>query len=123
VSDFLISPPARTDWRFDEEQFAGLLRRRWPDAEITPLGDEYHAAFDFTVRGPDGRRIDGSLASGGQAVWVRGDVPDGAEIAAWVRTQVPSRQDLIFYDQGYSFHVPLHEGVTPEEIAAAAGGA
>jgi hypothetical protein len=122
VSDFLISPAAETDWRFDEDEFAALLRERWPEAAITPLGDEYHAAFDFAVREPEGREIAGSLASGGQAVWVRGDVPDGAVVAAWVRSKVPGEQDLLFYDQGYSFHVPLHDGITAEQIVAAVEG-
>jgi hypothetical protein len=118
VSDFLISPPAKTDWRFGEVEFADLLRERWPEAKITPLRREYRAAFDFALTEPDGRKLDGSLAGSGQAVWVRGDVPDGAELAAWVRSKVPSEQELIFCDQGYSFHVPLHEGITAEEIVA-----
>jgi hypothetical protein len=121
VSDLLISPSRETDWRLDPDEFIRLLRDRWRDAEITEFDDpEFLAALDFRVK-LDGRQVDGNLSRDGQVVGLDGDIPEAAEFAAWLRSVVPPDQELIFYDQGYHFDVPLRPDITPEEIVAGVG--
>ena len=62
----------------------------------------------------------GYLQRDGQSVVVYGDIPEAALVAAWFREQVPPEQELIFYDDGYTFDVPLRPGATAAEIEAAA---
>jgi hypothetical protein len=122
VSDLLVSPSRETDWRFGSDAFMRMLLDRWPDAEITEFDDpEFLAALDFRVTLEDGRQLDGNLSRDGQAVGLDGDIPEAAELAAWVRSVVPPEQELIFYDQGYHFDVPLAPGITPQEIIAGVG--
>jgi len=117
VSDLLVSPSRDTDWRFDPDEFVGLLRERWPDAQVTTFDDpDFVAALDFRVELGDGRHVDGNLSRDGQLIGLDGDVREAAEVAAWVRSVVPPDQELIFWDQGYNFDVPLTEGIEPAAI-------
>jgi hypothetical protein len=119
VSDLLVSPSRETDWRLAPDEFVDLLRDRWPDAEITEFDDpDFLAALDFRVTLDDGTIVDGNLSRDGQVVGLDGDIPETAEVAAWVRSVVPAEQELIYYDQGYHFDVPLTPGVTAPEIVA-----
>ena len=121
MSDLLISPSRETDGRLAPDEFIRLLRDRWPDSEITEFDDpEFLAALDFRVK-LDGRQVDGTLSRDGQVVGLDGDIPEAAEFAAWVRSVVPPDQELIFYDQGYHFDVPLRPDITPQEIIAGVG--
>jgi hypothetical protein len=120
VSDLLVSPSKETDWRFDPDEFERLLRERWPAVEVTRFDDpDFLTALDFRVLLDDGTKVDGNLGRDGQVVGLDGDIPESAEVAAWVRSVVPADQELIFWDQGYSFDVPLTEGIQPEQIVAA----
>ena len=122
VSDLLVSPSSDTDWRLGPDEFTRMLRDRWPDAEITEFEDpEFLAALDFRVTLDDGKQVDGNLSRDGQVVGLDGDIPEAAELAAWVRSIVPPEQELIFYDQGYHFDVALTPAITPQEIVAGAG--
>jgi hypothetical protein len=122
VSDLLISPSKETDWRFDAGEFVRVLRDRWPEAEIIEFEDpEFLAALDFTVTLDDGSRVDGNLSRDGQVVGLDGDIPETAELAAWIRSVVPPEQELLFYDQGYHFDVALTPGISPPEIVAGVG--
>ena len=122
MSDLLVSPSAETDWRLAPDEFIRLLRDRWPDAEITEFEDpDFLAALDFRVPLDDGRQVDGNLSRDGQVVGLDGDIPEAAEVAAWLRSVVPAGQELIFYDQGYHFDVPLRPDITPQEIIAGVG--
>ena len=78
-------------------------------------------SFEVPVEGENPPR--GELMGDGQAVGLEGGLRESAEVAAWIRDLVPSEQELIFYDQGYHFHVPLTDGKTPDEIVAAAASA
>jgi YD repeat-containing protein len=120
LSDYLICSARETDWRFDPDDFERLLRERWPDAEITRFDDpDFLTALDFRVRLEDGTVVDGNLGRDGQIVGLDGDIPESAAVAAWVRSVVPAEQELIFMDQGYSFDIPLTDGIEPEQIVAA----
>ena len=122
MSDLLVSPSSETEWRFGSDEFMRMLHDRWPDAEITKFDDpEFLAALDFRVTLDDGRQLDGNLSRDGQAVGLDGDIPEAAELAAWVRSVVPPEQELIFYDQGYHFDVALTPEITPQEIIAGVG--
>jgi hypothetical protein len=116
-----ISPSRESPWHFGSGDFVGALLRRWPEAEIRLMdADDDFVALDFTVPLGGEHPILCSLTADGRGVWVRrSTVVQGAVVAAWVRGLVPPEQELVFYDQGYSFDVPLTPGITPEEIEAA----
>ena len=123
MSDLLVSPSRDTDWRFEPAEFVRALRARWAAAQVTTFEDpDFLAALDFSVELGDGRHVDGNLSRDGQVVGLDGDLPEAAEVAAWVRSVVPPDQELILWDQGYSFDVPLSEGIEPAAIVAAATG-
>ena len=82
---------------------------------------DFLAALDFRVTLDQGRQVDGNLSRDGQVVGLDGDIPEAAELAAWIRSVVPAGQELIFYDQGYHFDVPLRPDTTPQEIIAGVG--
>ena len=117
-----MSPSQETDWRFEPDEFVRLLRDRWPNAEVTEFDDpEFLAALDFRVTLDDGTRVDGNLSRNGQAVGLDGDIPETAEFAAWIRSVVPPARELLFYDQGFHFDVPLTPGITPQDIVTSVG--
>jgi hypothetical protein len=122
VSDFLVSPSQETDWRIEPDEFVARLRERWPDAQVTTHEPGSLAAVTFELELAGSYPPRGELMSDGQVVGLEGGLRESAEVAGWVREIVPPEQELIFYDQGYHFHVPLTEGITAGEIAAAAEG-
>jgi hypothetical protein len=116
-----ISSSRETDWRLDPREFVAALRHRWPDAEIRlrAAGDE-HAPLDFTLPSGEGHPLLCDLSADGHAVWISGaTIAQAAEIAVWLRGLVPAEQELLFYDQAFSFDVPLTPGMTPAQIEAA----
>jgi hypothetical protein len=119
MADWAISPTAETDWQFEPEDFARRLRERWPDA-ATKSTDYGNRVVEFTVRLEGGVTAEGYLAKTNDTVWLEGAPEPAAQIAAWVRQQVPDDQELSFYDQAYEAVVPLPPGITADEIAAAA---
>jgi hypothetical protein len=121
MADWAISPTTETDWQLDPDDFARRLLDHWPEAVAEP-SDRSKRAIEFTVPVGDGSQVEGYLAKSGKAVWFDGDVAPAAEVAAWLREQVPADQELSFYDQAYEVVVPLTPGVTPDEIVAAATG-
>jgi hypothetical protein len=121
VSDFLVSPPAQTDWRFDADDFAARLAEHWPDAEIVDVSHldiGAHLRFEL-VPLEGGYPLLGHLAGDGQVIGLEGGLEESAAVAEWARAVVPREQELIFWDQGYSFDVRLTEGITREQIVAA----
>jgi hypothetical protein len=116
-----ISPSRDTPWHFGSGDFVGAVLRRWPGAEIRLMdADDEHVALDFTVPLGSGPPVRCSLTADGRGVWVRrSTILQGAIVAAFVRDLVPPEQELVFYDQAYSFDVALRPGMTPEEIEAA----
>ena len=117
----LISPSRETPWHFEAGEFVRLLLERWPGADIRLMAaDNPFTTLDFELPLPGAPHpVDGSLAADGQAVWVRGDIPQGATVAEWIRSVVPAEQELVFCDQGYNFDVALVAGVTAKQIVAA----
>jgi hypothetical protein len=119
MSDFLVSPSQETAWSIDPEEFEEQLRERWPDAEVWPGDPDSQRALTFELPSVGDVPPRGRLMRDGQVVGLDGDVPESAEVASWFREVVPAQQELVFWDQGYSFHVPLTEGITRDEIVAA----
>jgi hypothetical protein len=115
--DYLVSPPAETDWRLDPADFEAALRARWPVVDFHPnTGDMY--AFDFGVE-VDGGRVDGGFARDGQVLGLGGDLFPCAQVAVWFRELVPAEQPLLFYDQGYNGHAELTPGMSAAALVEA----
>jgi hypothetical protein len=116
-----ISPSRETPWHFATGDFVAALLRRWPEAEFHLRdADDENVALAFSVPSWAGHALLGSLSADGRAVWISGaTLAEGADIAAWVRGLVPAGQELVFYDQAYSFDVPLTADMTPAQIEAA----
>jgi len=121
VTDWAVSPTAEADRQIDPDDFARRLQERWPEAIVEP-SDQSNRTIEFIVPVGDDSQVGGYLAERRKAAWFDGDVARAAEVAAWLREQVPADQELSFYDHGYEVVVPLRPGVTPDEIVAAATG-
>ena len=121
MSDWAVSPSAETDRQMDPDDFARRLQERWPEAIVEP-SDRSTRTIEFIVPVGDDSQVGGYLAKSRKAAWFDGDVAPAAEVAAWLREQVPADQELSFYDQAYEVVVPLRPGITPDEIVAAATG-
>jgi|SRR5690349_2715392 len=116
-----ISPSRETPWHFTTGDFVAAILRRWPDAEIRLHdADDDSVALSFGLPSRAGHPLLCSLSADGRAVWISGStIAEGAEIAAWVRGLVPGEQELVFYDQAYSFDVAVGPGMTAAQIEAA----
>ena len=78
------------------------------------------AVLRFNVAFTDEHQLDGWLMRDGQVVEMNGGLEESAVIAAWMRTIVPDDQELIFWDEGYHFEVPLVPGMNHHQIVDAA---
>jgi hypothetical protein len=119
VSDFLVSPSRETEWTISPDEFVERLRARWPEAQVEMADPDSLAALAFTIGFEGSYDLDGRLMSDGQVVGLDGGLEESAHVAAWVRDIVQPEQELVFWDQGYNFHVPLVSGITPQEIVEA----
>lgn len=120
MSDYLVSPPSETEWGIDPQEFVTLLRERWPDARVSTNHDDSLAVVTAEVPVAGDYPPRAILMRDRQVVGLEGGLRESAEVAVWMREIVPAEQDLIFFDQGYHFHVPLTGETTPDEIVAAA---
>jgi len=119
MSDFLVSPSSETAWQLDPGEFARRLQERWPAAQVREAAPDSLAALSFSLPIGGNHSPHGDLMRDGQVVGLEGGLAESAEVASWVREVVAAEQKLIFPDQGYSFSVPLTEGITRDEIVAA----
>jgi hypothetical protein len=116
--DYLVSPPAETEWRMDPAHFEAALRADWSVVHIHRGGADGMYAFDFAVV-VGTESVDGGFALDGQVLGLLHDVYLCAEVAAWFRTLVPAEQPLLFYDQMFNADAELRPGMTGRELAAA----
>jgi hypothetical protein len=115
---YFISPPESPNWRIESETLAEQILLRWPEAQIEKITQpESLHALSWTLRIGEWR-LDGTLTKDGTVVHLEGDVRACAVFATWFRGIVPSEQDLIFYDDGYSADVPLTPSTTEDELCA-----
>jgi hypothetical protein len=118
LESYFVSPPDETDWHIDPDDFAARLRARWPDAQVRTVTNPMRTdTLDFVIN-VGGERVDGHLDQRGQAVVIEGSPRAAAEVAAWFRSQVPTAQPLVFYDESYTNSVDLTEGLDPGDIVA-----
>jgi len=121
MADFLVSPSRPTGWRMDADAFEQGVRAASPTAQTWRSNDPNSpAVLRFNVAFTDEHQLDGWLMRDGQVVEMNGGLEESAVIAAWLRTVVSPEQELIFWDEGYHFAVPLIPGMSHHEIVDAA---
>ena len=104
------------DLHMDSGLLADEIAQRWPTVRFLERNDADNVAR-WAVRMPSNRELFGELQSSGQAIELEGDVYDAAEFARWVRTQVPDRLPLYFFDEGYTQNLPVTSGTSTAELA------
>lgn len=115
---YFISPPEKTDWRIGTDVLAKGLLTQWPDAQVEIITNPQSLhAIAWTLQIGEWR-LDGTLTKDGNVVHLDGDVRACATFALWFRTKVPTEQDLLFYDEGYSADVPLQVETTKDDLVA-----
>lgn len=113
-----ISPPEETEWRLDHEELARGIQARWPDAETCKVKNPASGhSLEWTLH-PQARVLAGSLDRTGQIVALEGHIEDCAAFALWLRTLVPTRQRLLFYDEGYSADVEIWMETNEDHLVA-----
>jgi hypothetical protein len=121
MADFLVSPSRATDWSIDVDAFEQGIRAASPTARIWRSdGEDSLAVLRFSVAFTAEAQLDGWLMRDGQVVELSGGLEESAVIAAWMRTIAPGEQELIFWDEGYHFAVPLVPGMNHRQIVEAA---
>ena len=116
MANYFVSPRVKTDLRIDLATLASNLESRWPAARIRVVSNPASAhALEWTILMSYGP-LSGSLNREGQVVALSGDVRDCAEFAVWARSQAPPSYTLVFYDEGYSSDVEIHEGAHAESL-------
>ena len=104
----------------DPEEFELRVRAASPQAQLWRSDEPGSlAVLRFNVAFTAEHGLDGWLMRDEQVVELCGGLEESAVIAAWMRTIVPADQELIFWDQGYHFEVPLIPGMDHHEIVAA----
>lgn len=105
----------------DVDAFEQDVRAASPTAQIWRSDDpDSLAVLRFNVVFTAEHELDGWLMRDAQVLELSGGLEESAVIAAWLRTVVPLEQELIFWDEGYHFAVPLIPGMKHHEIVAAA---
>ncbi|GAA6619688.1 hypothetical protein [Scytonema sp. NUACC26] len=115
--EYLITPPAETDWQINQSDFADCLMKKWSHIQlkqITNSDDYYCLEGSISVAG-DGL-LEVALHRDRQGVSLDGYLEDCAFFAVWLRSLVPQNQELVFYDQGYNVHIELKQNTTESEI-------
>ena len=115
---YFISPSEKTDWRISRDAFAKELLMQWPEAHIEMITNfQSLHALAWTLQIGEWR-LDGTLTKDANVVHLDGDIRACATFALWFRSRVPTEQDLLFYDEGYSADVPLLLETTKAELVA-----
>lgn len=119
--EYLITPPEETNWKISHSYFVNNLLRQWPNVHIQEVTkqDDYYQLEWFTKVPGQALRLDGALHRDGRGVSLDGYLEDCAKFAIWFRSLVPKRQKLVFYDQGYNYHIELTEEITESDILLA----
>lgn len=115
---FLVSFLNENEFRVDPKSFVEHLHIKWPTAEVREVsdpGDPYLLEWIL----PIGYRIDGALHRSLTTISLEGGLEDCASFAVWYRTLVPSKNGLLFFDQGYHAHVNLQDETTEQQIVDA----
>ena len=116
--EYLVTPPESTNWKINELDFIQHLEKQWSGIEIrkTANPNDYYA-IEWVVKTSEiGHRLDGALHRDGQGISLDGYLEDCARFVIWFRSLVPQTQKLVFYDQGYNYHVELETRMTESEI-------
>lgn len=115
---YFISPPEKTDLEIVPAKFIDEVSKHWQVANVQMVKNpQSNHSIEWTILLED-RRIDGSLDRAGQVVHLEGEIRDCAKFALSIRSFVSSDYKLIFYDEGYSAHVELKEGMDESQVSA-----
>ena len=113
---YFVSPQEETDWHLVPQEFSQQLTAAWPGIDVRAAeSPDAYQSLEWTLD-LDGSWVEGSLSKSGQAIHLDGDIEACARFALWVRTHVPTDQELSFYDEGYSHDVALHSSSRVEEL-------
>jgi len=89
------------EWRFDPDTFFARLQESFETVPLDPVPDGPGAESGVTVRL---RRRDFTVRlHDDKAVSIRADDVGAAQIALWVRAEVPAEVPLAFFDTAASF--------------------
>ena len=106
---------SREDLQIEASMLADELTRRWPGVEFDERDDQRNR-LRWVVPMPSGRRLSGDINPTGRGIDLDGDIYDAADFARWVRTQIPERYPLSFFDESYTDEVPLTAATTMEDL-------
>ena len=119
---YFVSSPDEASWEYDIDAFRTRLND-WPGVTVrdTQAQDPHYLnVIEFVVQGRTGD-IFGALDSTQQIVLLDGFLGDCALFALWLRTWVPPRVELLFYDEEYSADVALVAFTNESDVVRAFG--
>ena len=115
---YLITPSQSTDWQINPLEFVKNLSKQWSDIKIEKVSNpEDIYSLEWSIKPPQmGAGLDGGLHQDEQGISLDGYLEDCAKFAIWFRSQVPTIQELVFYDQSYNHSIELKTDTKDVEI-------
>jgi len=116
--EYLITPPESTHWKIDQKKFINQLSQIGLEIDIHPVANpEDYYIVEGEIKFPNTKqKLEVALHRDLQGISLDGLIEDCAKFAIWFRSFVPLSQALIFYDQGYNYHIELLENTKEDEI-------
>lgn len=117
---YFVSPPDEVSWQFDLDAFRARLAE-WEGIDIREPespGDIHSLEWSLPIRVGE---VYGSLDHAGQLIHLDGFLGDCALFALWLRTLVPEKVELLFYDEAYSADVALVSITRESDLVRAFG--
>ena len=115
---YYVCPQDQTRWIMNPSEFVAHLLARWPDAKVWKVNSTPEFSHQWEIPGAYGR-VDGQFYTPGPGITLQGDLVDCVTVALWFRSLAPLNEQLVFFDEGVSIHVPLLPQTTVADVLSA----
>jgi hypothetical protein len=114
----LVLSPDRTTLGLSPQSLVEAARERWGSQAFVTGRTGPEVSVELDVAGPP-RRFMVCLSARGDSVFTDGNWEQAVEVAAWVRSLLPSAfpYRLWLVDESFSGHAVLPSGVHPDQLA------
>lgn len=109
---YFVTPANLIAWNINSETFVNALHAHYRNCIVTYNASDQVFSFDWITRDGDAVVFWGQLYRQEPALYLRGDLDYCAACVLWFRKLVPNQLPLVFFDEGYSFSIPISVNTT-----------
>jgi len=115
---YVLTPHEQPPWRFDPDDFAVRIRRRWPRARIGDLHESPMQLHALIPADPRSRDLGVALARGWTVVLEPATPAGAGEFALWYVSQLPAFDPRVYLiaDNSAAGPLALRRDTTAEEL-------